>query len=384
MKNSPRHTPAHHRGIMRSAAILAIVAVLCLAFAGSAFAAPPNLIISDSQMRAYYSMTPAQIHAFLAAHNGPLKSDPSFARHDGGAAAPVSVIVWEACQKWGISPRVMLTMLQKEQSLIDAPTTGQTLQYRYDWAIGMGRPDSGARYTQYQGFGNQLWYGTWRLDGYGELKPGVTDVPKWKGRGDTTWMPSGAAPINISTWKLYVYNPSITGNTNFYNIYTRYFGDPTTGFIFTPITGPAGTVFRFYNGKLGSHFYTISVDEANNVQDRLWSTLQYEGPAYVASQSKNKLQLWRFHTASGSHFYTASIKERDDVYRTLSKSYIYDGAAYFVSPIGEPGATPVYRFLNKKNGTHFYTASDAERDSVLSKYLYLYTYEGPAFSVLAP
>ncbi len=33
-------------------------------------------------------------------------------------------------------------------------------------------------------------------------------------------------PANIATYKLYVYNPSIDGNTNFYNIYRARFGDP--------------------------------------------------------------------------------------------------------------------------------------------------------------
>ena len=39
----------------------------------------------------------------------------------------------------------------------------------------------------------------------------------------------------------------------------------------------------------------------------------------------------------------------------------------------------IYRFFNKKNGTHFYTASAAERDSVRAKLSSIYTYEGIAF-----
>jgi hypothetical protein len=382
MQYSPRSFALRPRRLVRRLTTVIAATCVVLAVASGAFAAPPNLVISDSNMRAYFSMSPAQIQSFLSTQKGPLKSNPSFARHDGGAAAPASVIIWEACQQWGISPRAMLTMLQKEQSLIEAPTTGQTLQYRFDWAVGMGVPDSGNRNYAFQGFGNQLWYSAMRLDGYGELKPGVTYVPKWKGPGDTTWMPSGAAPVNISTWKLYVYNPSISGNTNFYNIYTRYFGDPTTGFTFTPITGPAGSVFRFYNAKLGSHFYTASVEEANNVQDRLWATLMYEGPAYISDQTRNTLPLYRFYNKkNGSHFYTTSIDERDYVYSKLSSTYQYDGPAYNVSSVGTAGAAPVYRFYNRKNGTHFYTASPAERDNVIAKLLYVYTYEGESFSV---
>ncbi|MEI7814867.1 MAG: hypothetical protein WCJ13_08755 [Coriobacteriia bacterium] len=356
--------------------------LVCLAFASVAFAAPPNLVISDSNMRATQSMTAADVQAFLDTKNGPLKS-ASFARHDGGASATAAVIIWEACQQWGIGPRVMLTMLQKEQSLIDNPIMPNTLQYRFDWAVGMGVPDSGNRNYTFQGFGNQLWYSAMRLDGYGELKPGVTYVPKWKGPGDTTWMPSGAAPDNIATWKLYVYNPSLTGNSNFYKIYLGYFGDPTTGFSFTPITGPACTVYRFYNAKLGSHYYTANVDEANSVQNRLYATLRYEGPAYIADQTKNTTPLYRFYNKkNGSHFYTVSVTERDNVYSKLSATYQYDGPAFNVSAAPAEGAATVYRFFNKKNGTHFYTASETERDSVVAKLGATYTYEGGAFYLM--
>ena len=382
MQNTPRSSTVPLRRFVRRFATMLGATLVCLALASGALAAPPNLVVSDSNMRATQSMTAADVQAFLNTKNGPLKS-ASFARHDGGASATAAVIIWEACQQWGISPRVMLTMLQKEQSLIDAPITPQTLQYRYDWAVGMGVPDSGNRNYQFQGFGNQLWYSAMRLDGYGELKPGVTYVPKWKGPGDTNWMPSGAAPENISTWKLYVYNPSLSGNDNFYKIYLRYFGDPTTGFSFTPITGPAGSVYRFYNAKLGSHFYTASVDEANSVQNRLFATLRYEGVAYIADQTKNSVPLYRFYNKkNGAHFYTASEVERDNVKAKLGATYSYDGPAYNVSLTPAEGAVTVYRFFNKKSGAHFYTASLEERDSVIAKLGVIYAYEGGAFYLM--
>ena len=81
----------------------------------------PRLVISDAQMRDYDSMSAAQIQAFLNRRSGPLKR-MSFARHDGGPTAPASVIIWEAAQAWHINPKVLLTMLQKEQSLLTRRT----------------------------------------------------------------------------------------------------------------------------------------------------------------------------------------------------------------------------------------------------------------------
>ena len=40
---------------------------------------------------------------------------------------------------------------------------------------------------------------------------------------------------------------------------------------------------------------------------------------------------------------------------------------------------PVYRFYNKKNGSHFYTASEAEKNTVLSTLTGTYAFDGVAY-----
>jgi len=42
---------------------------------------------------------------------------------------------------------------------------------------------------------------------------------------------------------------------------------------------------------------------------------------------------------------------------------------------------PVYRFYNKNTGTHFYTISEAEKQSLIANYSYVWTYEGVGFYV---
>ena len=67
----------------------------------------------------------------------------------------------------------------------------------------------------------------------------------------------------------------------------------------------------------------------------------------------------------------------------LSGTYRLDGPAYDVSQAPVPGATTVWRFFNKKNGTYFYTASEAEKTHVLARLSGTYRLDGPAF-YLAP
>jgi sugar lactone lactonase YvrE len=145
-------------------------------------------------------------------------------------------------------------------------------------------------------------------------------------------------------------------------------------------------VYRFYRRSSDSHFYTASVSERDNVMATLGATYRYEGVAYQVNTANpgNGSPLWRFYKlTNGSHFYTADPVERDTVRNTLSAYYRYEGAAYDVCLTNVPGATPVYRFYNLKNGTHFYTASEAERAGIQLTLSAVYRFEGVAF-YLAP
>jgi hypothetical protein len=122
-------------------------------------------------------------------------------------------MIAEAANAWEVSPRVILTTLQKEQSLI---SRGSPSQYALDWAMGCGKMD-GSTLSQYQGFGNQIWGGARALH-----------------RNRTSWHPGislnidGAAvyPTNAATFTLYRYTPHFHGNTSFWRLYWHYFGDP--------------------------------------------------------------------------------------------------------------------------------------------------------------
>ena len=143
---------------------------------------------------------------------------------------------------------------------------------------------------------------------------------------------------------------------------------------------PLLPVYRFYNVAAGTHFYTASDSERDIVIARWSNVFVYEGAAYYTKATKNTQPLYRFYNRrSGSHFYTASWQERDAVIAQWSNVFTYEGETYKVSPWAEPGKTPVYRFYNVRNGSHFFTASETERDIVIARYPGVYVLEGPAF-----
>ena len=112
------------------AGALVVAAVFGSATSAHASGFNDELIISNDNMRAANSMTVKEIQAFLETQPGPLatlvtadydklittsskRPNVNLTPDKGEAPKPASQIIWEACQKWQISPRVMLAMLQK-------------------------------------------------------------------------------------------------------------------------------------------------------------------------------------------------------------------------------------------------------------------------------
>jgi murein DD-endopeptidase MepM/ murein hydrolase activator NlpD len=141
-------------------------------------------------------------------------------------------------------------------------------------------------------------------------------------------------------------------------------------------------VYRFYNVTNGTHFFTPSAEERDTVIARWPRVFNYEGVAYSIDSASDTQPLYRFYNrVSSSHFYTPSAEEADMVLATWPDVFTLEGQTYGVSPGWAEGSDPVYRFYNRKTGSHFYTASPQERDVVAARWASTYQYDGVAFYV---
>jgi len=141
-------------------------------------------------------------------------------------------------------------------------------------------------------------------------------------------------------------------------------------------------VHRFYNAGAGVHLYTADEAEKTTVMTNLSSIYKYDGVGYSldTSGTLNTKPLHRFYNfRKGVHFYTASEAEKNSVEANLSSTYRYEGVAYKIS--ATPTSMPVYRFYNVKTGAHFYTATSGERDYVIKHSGYTWRYEGVGFYI---
>jgi hypothetical protein len=252
--------------------VAAVLAVLALWAPQSAAAvAPPPFsagdIISDANFSDSRSMSAADIQRFLeklAPECSPIPGGPEClkdyrettvtrpaatggqcAEYTGAANEWASAIIAKVARACGISPRVILVTLQKEQSLVDTLTPSAR---EYKVAMGYGCPDTAQCDTKYFGLYNQLYWGSWQLSEY-FLHP-----TRWRhhpGSVAIRYSPSGPclAPVvkieNRATGALYNYTPyqpnaaaratwyqpgdscSSYGNRNFSSYYRDWFGSPT-------------------------------------------------------------------------------------------------------------------------------------------------------------
>ncbi len=178
----------------------------------------PNTIISDSDFFNTNEMSVQDIQFFLERKGSALRSYRAL--NTDGIVASASEIIHSAGKAYGINPKVLLVLLQKEQSLIENPTP---TQYNYDWATGFARCDSCSAndpaISVYKGFGAQVTKAAWRKMYY------TTHWNEFASRPNQLVLIDGmpVTPTNAATAALYNYTPHLRGNMSFWKLWNRYF-----------------------------------------------------------------------------------------------------------------------------------------------------------------
>jgi hypothetical protein len=182
----------------------------------------------------------------------------------GGMKSAAQIIkdVSVACS---ISPKVLIVLLQKEQSLI---TDTWPWPNQYEKATGYACPDTAPCDPEFAGFFNQIWYAARQFQRYVKqpqsfnFASGKTSFVSYQANNP------GCGGTNITiqnsaTAALYNYTPyqpnaaalnnlygtgdtcSAYGNRNFWRLFSDWFGSPVTGACYNGYTGPVNTNVLF-------------------------------------------------------------------------------------------------------------------------------------------
>ncbi len=255
------------------------------ALTGSGFKA--GQIISNYLFYNRTAMTQAEIQKFLDAKIGACSNTNCLnvvrtttvnrpadrtvcGAYTGATRELASTIIFKVQQACGISAKVLLVTLQKEQGLVTAkaPTAG-----RLKIAMGYGCPDTAACDAKYFGLYNQLYKAAWQFkrystpDQWGGIQPGTENV-----QYHPTKISCSAKRVvvtNNATAALYNYTPytpnaaalanlngegdscSSYGNRNFWVYYTTWFGSTLAG-IGDEVIARAFTTAGGATGPLGA------------------------------------------------------------------------------------------------------------------------------------
>jgi uncharacterized repeat protein (TIGR02543 family) len=94
-------------------------------------------------------------------------------------------------------------------------------------------------------------------------------------------------------------------------------------------------LFRFFNTRTGVHFYTASTEERDDVKIKFpW--FNFEGEGYkvisVAAHTPNDIPVYRFfNRRAATHFYTSNEAERQHTIDAHSKTFSYEGVGYYLA-----------------------------------------------------
>ncbi|MWB98763.1 hypothetical protein [Agromyces seonyuensis] len=160
--------------------------------------------------------------------------------YTGARSETAAEIITGVARACGVSPRTLLVLLQKEQSLLTSPSV-----YGYERATGYYCPDTAPCEERYFGFFNQVYSAAWQFREY-------TVDPDWRYRIGTVEIAYDPDPacgasavtiVNQATANLYNYTPyqpnaavlanpgtadpcASWGNFNFWRLWRLWFGDP--------------------------------------------------------------------------------------------------------------------------------------------------------------
>ena len=135
-----------------------------------------------------------------------------------------------------------------------------------------------------------------------------------------------------------------------------------------PISVATIGVARFFDTNNGTHFFTSDPGEVQQIlatrPDLTEDAVGLNAVDPTSNDDPNATSVFRFFDSIyGTHFFTSSAVEKNTVLATRP-DLKYEGIAFAEDTSQQPGDTAVYRFFDTHFGTHFYTADPSEIRSI--------------------
>jgi subtilisin family serine protease len=132
----------------------------------------------------------------------------------------------------------------------------------------------------------------------------------------------------------------------------------------------------FNNTTPGAHLVKASCGGIESAS----VTVNVASSAPVTPSTPMPTPVYRFWKTNGTHFYTANEAEKNNVIARWPGTYKYEGIVYSINNNNSSNNVPLYRLWNT-TGSHFYTTSYAEAIQATVRWPAKYKLEGVVYSV---
>jgi len=232
--------------------------------------------------------------------------------YQGGLRQTAAQIIDGVARSCGISQKVLLVLLEKEQSLVTMDNPGPG---RYRAATGQGCPDTAACDSAYYGLFNQIFGAARQFKIYQKYadsywyKAGMTNSILYS--PDQSCGRKSVYIVNQATAALYIYTPytpndaalraqwgegdscSAYGNRNFYMFWSTWFGDPTASLPEAEIQA-----VRDANPALGASTSSVECNDARTACQQRFAA---GGVFWTSTNGAEKVDggIWGLYQQSG-------------------------------------------------------------------------------------
>lgn len=244
-------------------------------------------------------------------------ADPMCGAYQGASGESAAQIIAKVGLACNVSQKVLLVLLQKEQSLVtdNWPGAGQ-----YRSATGYGCPDTAPCDSEFYGFYNQVYKAAWQYKRYAN-PAGTSAFYTWYPVGRTSnvlYSPTarcGSSPVvmqNLATAGLYYYTPyqpngaalanlygtgddcSAYGNRNFWRMYSDWFGSPTNP------TSPVGNVEQVSTSPSGLRVrgWALDFDTMNSIDVHVY----VDGQGYATKAALSRPDVAQVYGRSSNAY----------------------------------------------------------------------------------
>ncbi len=316
----------------------------------------------------------------------------------GSGVKSAAQIIYEVGVSCGVNPKVLIVLLQKEQSLVTDDWPWPT-QYRS--ATGYGCPDTAACDSEYYGFFNQVYNAARQFKRYGRdaqlftYRAGVNNYIQYN--PNSSCGGSSVYIQNQATASLYNYTPyqpnppalnnlygsgdacSAYGNRNFWRMYNDWFGSTQIPISCTGNETPLPYVIRYYHPRTFMHFYSAYACDATFLK---WLGYVQEVAVFNTTPASASwaLPVYRYYNPrTGLHSWTTQYLTSEQLAASNTGYQQEAGIVFYVARPDMPNVHKVQQFYNPQTYIHLFAAEPNQQDIDYLKSRAGFDMEGTAF-----